>query len=161
MPIYFASVRSRRQALLRVTNEWPLVAPSEFRRGRAAAFPVASIRACDPARNGLVRHWLPFARSGNDRSGAHRYRCGRSSAAHPSTWLNGVALCIKAYSKIGCQCPSQVKPGLPPWGPHVRFRRVQTIRRAVRWSSCAILLSCRCGRSQSQSPRVRLTHLSS
>src|SRR4029077_2545567 len=26
MPIYFASVRSRRQALLRVTNEWPLVA---------------------------------------------------------------------------------------------------------------------------------------
>jgi hypothetical protein len=105
MPIYFASVRSRRQALLRVTNEWPLVAPSEFRRGQkaryallevvsccAAAFPVASIRACDPARNGLVRHWLPFARSGNDRSGAHRNRCGRSSAGHPSTWLNGVAL---------------------------------------------------------------------
>jgi hypothetical protein len=32
------------------------------------------------------------------------------------------------------------KPGLPPWGPHVRFRRVQTlVGRAVRWSSCAIL----------------------
>ena len=26
------------------------------------------------------------------------------------------------------------KPGLPPWGPHVRFRRVQTlVRRADRW----------------------------
>jgi hypothetical protein len=34
-----------------------------------------------------------------------------------------------------------VKPGLPPWGPHVRFRRVQTlVRQVVRWSSCAILL---------------------
>ena len=22
-----------------------------------------------------------------------------------------------------------VKPGLPPWGPHVRFRRVQTLVR--------------------------------
>ena len=34
-----------------------------------------------------------------------------------------------------------VKPRLPPCGPHVRFRRVQTwSARAVRWSSCAILL---------------------
>jgi hypothetical protein len=23
----------------------------------------------------------------------------------------------------------RVKPGLPPWGPHVRFRRVQTLVR--------------------------------
>ena len=31
-----------------------------------------------------------------------------------------------------------VKPGLPPWGPHVRFRQVQTlVGRAVRWSSGA------------------------
>ena len=27
------------------------------------------------------------------------------------------------------QCPSRVQPGLPPWGPHVRFRRVQTLVR--------------------------------
>ena len=36
----------------------------------------------------------------------------------------------------------RVKPGLPPWGPHVCFRRVHTlVERVVRWSSCAILLS--------------------
>ena len=34
MPIYFASVRSRRQALLRVTNEWPLVAPVNSGAGK-------------------------------------------------------------------------------------------------------------------------------
>src|SRR6476620_1777901 len=110
MPIYFASVRSRRQALLRVTNEWRLVAPSEFRRGQKARYALLEVvSCCEPRhfplpRSGLaisramamVRHWLPFARSGNDRSGAHRNRCGRSSAGHPSTWLNGVALCITA-----------------------------------------------------------------
>ena len=108
MPIYFASVRSRRQALLCVTNEWPLVAPSEFRRGQKARYALLEVvSCCEPRhfplpRSGLsipramamVRHWLPFARSGNDRSGAHRNRCDRSSAGHPSTWLNGVALCI-------------------------------------------------------------------
>ena len=40
------------------------------------------------------------------------------------------------------------KPGLPPWGPHVRFRRVQTlVREGVRWSSCAILLRANIGLS--------------
>jgi len=101
MPIYFASVRSRRQALLRVTNEWPLVAPSEFRRGQKARYALLEVvSCCEPRhfplpRSGLAipramamaRHWLPFARSGNDRSGAHRNRCGWSSAGHPSTWL--------------------------------------------------------------------------
>jgi hypothetical protein len=66
MPIYFASVRSRPQALPSRDERMPLVAPSEFRRGQKAryallevvscceprAFPVASIRPCDPARNG-------------------------------------------------------------------------------------------------------------
>ena len=33
------------------------------------------------------------------------------------------------------QCP--VKPGLPPWGPHVRFRRVPTL---VRQGSCGCRL---------------------
>ena len=38
----------------------------------------------------------------------------------------------------------KVKPGLPPWGPHVRFRRVQTlVREAVRWSRSAILHSAK------------------
>jgi hypothetical protein len=27
------------------------------------------------------------------------------------------------------RCRLEVKPGLPPWGPHVRFRRVQTLVR--------------------------------
>jgi hypothetical protein len=26
-------------------------------------------------------------------------------------------------------CRSRVKPRLPPWGPHVRFRRLQTLVR--------------------------------
>jgi IS5 family transposase len=39
---------------------------------------------------------------------------------------------------------SPVKSGLPPWGPHVRFRRVQTlVREAVRWSRSAILHSAK------------------
>jgi hypothetical protein len=38
----------------------------------------------------------------------------------------------KAYLAIETPvvaCPFRVKPGLPPWGPHVRFRREQTLVR--------------------------------
>ena len=34
---------------------------------------------------------------------------------------------------VGAERRVGVKPGLPPWGPHVRFRRVQTlVREGVR-----------------------------
>ena len=41
---------------------------------------------------------------------------------------------LKEAALTGAESPVWVQPGLPPWGPHVRFRRVQTlVRRAVRW----------------------------
>jgi len=30
-------------------------------------------------------------------------------------------------SLLGAGAVHHIKPGLPPWGPHVRFRRVQTL----------------------------------
>ena len=35
--------------------------------------------------------------------------------------------CIAAIQHVTSEMG--VKPGLPPWGPHVRFRRVQTLVR--------------------------------
>ena len=48
-------------------------------------------------------------------------------------WQVSVSSCSR-YLTTGllrrdCQSPVGVKPGLPPWGPHVRFRRVQTLVR--------------------------------
>ena len=34
-----------------------------------------------------------------------------------------------ALAPADVRLPVWVKPGLPPWGPHVRFRRVQTLVR--------------------------------
>ena len=54
------------------------------------------------------------------------------------------------YSRIVGRCPALPKvrngskPGLPPWGPHVRFRRVQTL---VREGSSLVKL-----RNSAQSP---------
>ena len=39
--------------------------------------------------------------------------------------MSDCPLCSRPFSRR----PSWVKPGLPPWGPHVRFRRVQTLVR--------------------------------
>src|SRR6476660_7271083 len=76
----------------------------------------------------------------------------RSSACH----LSGSSTVCRAARSYKCtvrgkflsvkHCqPQWVKPGLPPWGPHARFSQVQTlVRRAVRWSSCAILNSIVC-----------------
>ena len=36
---------------------------------------------------------------------------------------------LQGDSKRDLECPSGVKPGLPLWGPHVRFRREQTLVR--------------------------------
>ena len=33
------------------------------------------------------------------------------------------------HSRAGGGAVHSIKPGLPPWGPHVRFRRVQTLVR--------------------------------
>ena len=49
--------------------------------------------------------------------------------------------------RLNIQCLLWGQTGFPTWGPQVRFRRVQTWSgRAVRWSSCAILLSPATGR---------------
>src|SRR5258708_32995486 len=41
---------------------------------------------------------------------------------------NSTGDCHAAEFQTG-RCRRWVKPGLPPWGPHVRFRRVQTLVR--------------------------------
>src|SRR6478609_1938732 len=74
MPIYFASVRSRRQALLRVTNEWPLgcqcqVKPDFLLGGRTSA----------SGEQTLVREVSPLVKR-------------RNSAARFSRLTNGCAL---------------------------------------------------------------------
>ena len=41
----------------------------------------------------------------------------------------GSTLCIAQFSEKRAVRVHSGKPGLPPWGPHVRFRRVQTLVR--------------------------------
>ena len=41
----------------------------------------------------------------------------------------GLAKLFEDMRVIKAPFPVGVKPGLPPWGPHVRFRRVQTLIR--------------------------------
>ena len=48
--------------------------------------------------------------------------------------------------------PHWVKPGLPPWGPHVRFRRVQTL---VREGSPLVKLRNSASKVQSVDQRMR------
>ena len=60
------------------------------------------------------------------------------------------------HSRAGGGAVHSIKPGLPPWWPHVRFRRVQHWSgRAVRWSSCAILLA-RFSRLTTDAPGMRV-----
>ena len=64
--------------------------------------------------------------------------CLNPSIAAYHSVIGNSALCITASWAAQCVSGS-VKPGLPPWRPHVRFRRVQTLVRDVRrCSSCAI-----------------------
>ncbi len=61
------------------------------------------------------------------RSASSNYQCDWFPQQRKSRW--------KFYAQVQCLSfhTAWVKPGLPPWGPHVRFRRVQTlVGRAVK-----------------------------
>jgi hypothetical protein len=59
----------------------------------------------------------------------------------------------RSIGAVRPQCLLWVKPGLPPWGPHVRFRRVQTL---VREGSPLVKLRNSASKVQSVDQRMRL-----
>ena len=57
-------------------------------------------------------------------------------------------------SLLGAGAVHHIKPGLPPWRPHVRFRQLRTCRRIGSGQQCATT-----GREQMQQVASLLDHL--
>jgi hypothetical protein len=88
--------------------------------------PPTAFSAAHPPRTETSARPVSKSSSGED------YTISRTSET-PQYWPASQTKTSVPNARVGS------KPGLPPWGPHVRFHRADMSAGAVRWSSCAIL----------------------